>query len=315
MDKLSKVLVRRFAGYLRTIPDSSFAKEMGGKASVLPATQEALFRINEGATETQLRRIWVACLRYWLFSKYLRMLRVKVPEIRMAAQIQRKATSAVKKSEIYNGAKVTQIRRKPLIFALTFTSEQGNKYGELLLADESHVATAYYIPDQSLVLYRPMCDPSSDTAVRDFTVSFSDSEFHKSCEALKHVLSLLFADVQQIQADALMTRTLNEQATLRRLFVLTPREVVGTANLEGIEMHGTDVMAGLRGLRMRQELNLNLHEVGPWTEADSEHISLIVPIGIRLFNEAALAMLPKLAEGWMQKTGSFETGAVVFDEN
>ena len=83
--------------------------------------------------------------------------------------------------------------------------------------------------------------------------------------------------------------------------------------LDGIEMRGNDVMSGLRGLRMRQELNLNLHEVGPWTEADCELLALRVPWGIRLIHEEALKLLPKLAEAWLSKTGSVQGGAVVFD--
>ncbi|MCK4896458.1 MAG: hypothetical protein KAS47_06585, partial [Candidatus Heimdallarchaeota archaeon] len=73
------------------------------------------------------------------------------------------------------------------------------------------------------------------------------------------------------------------------------QEIAGFAGLDVIEFRGPNVVIGLSGLKRRHDANVDvITRVGPFTEIESETISLICGKGLRIKNYEGINPLLKV---------------------
>ncbi len=67
------------------------------------------------------------------------------------------------------------------------------------------------------------------------------------------------------------------------LLRITLSQVIsGFRGLTGIILAGDDVLAGLEGMKVRHDLDINLSDLGPWTEVQMNTLHLIASQGIKI---------------------------------
>lgn len=97
--------------------------------------------------------------------------------------------------------------------------------------------------------------------------------FPKIAEALK---------VQPIRIRALENSKLyNSHQTIRQLRIATIQEIAGFVGLDYLEFCGQSVKEGLKGLQIRQEIKVNLENMGPKLIVATDNLILEVGKGVK----------------------------------
>ncbi len=78
------------------------------------------------------------------------------------------------------------------------------------------------------------------------------------------------------------TKLYNLHHKIVGLRIATIQEIAGFVGLDFIEFHGDNVKEGLKGLQIRQEIRVNLENMGPKLKVETDNLELEVAKGIRL---------------------------------
>lgn len=232
-------------------------------------------------TAAKIRKTWTLSLQNMFFDVYQKAFQITPSKkfdttTKIKNAIQKSIDSAVQDSEQPYSIYAAKISSKPLHYTILLTFEEVTDFNSYLLLPLKKQIMLSVFPELGLSICWP---PDKD-------------ENHK---ILTKVLSSTFENVSEVKINALFLRKYTTQETITKLVISTPQEIAGFAGLDVIEFRGPNVVIGLSGLKRRHDANVDvITRVGPFTEIESETISLICGKGLRIKNYEGINPLLKV---------------------
>ena len=219
-------------------------------------------------TSTKIRKAWSNAMNNMFFDVYQRVYRFTPTKkfdtsTKLKNELQKKSVAVSKELKIKNITSfVSKLSSSPLhyIFAVSFKHVDSFK-DFLSIPLKSQIIISVF-PEIGIAILWPLD--------KDRKLKFATNLFNSS-----------FKEVSEIKVNALLLRKYSTQETINQLTISTPQEIAGFTGLDVIEFRGPNVILGLSGLKRRHDANVDvITRVGPFTEIESDSISLVCSKGI-----------------------------------
>lgn len=230
----------------------------------------------------KIRKLWTLSLNNLFSSEYQRAYQFTPTKkydtsTKLKNMLQKNVDEIIKDSK-YDSitSYVAKINSNPLHYTFNFTFEKVKDFTAYLnLSVSKHVKISIF-PEIGFCTVFP-------------------SEKDDKQKIISKILSSAFPKLNEIKVNALLLRKYSTQETINKLVISTPQEIAGFSGLDVIEFKGPNVVIGLSGLKRRHDANVDvITRVGPFTEIESETISLICGKGMKIKNYDGMETLLKV---------------------
>ncbi|MCK4844836.1 MAG: hypothetical protein KAS95_04115 [Candidatus Heimdallarchaeota archaeon] len=275
--------------YIDYIPNKDLQAEVqrlgykGNDKTKQDAQQIVTKAINSNKfSQVKIRSLWNTAMKNMFFNNYIRMF-IYIPTQRVdtskkiKASLQREAKTVIDELELTEPQFYTStITKKPKHFLVALTFEKVDNFSSFLKVPLEKQLILTFLPELGVATYWPI-----------------DKD-----QKLKFIMKLLLSTFQktsEIKVNALLLRKYSTQEPINKLTISTPQEIAGFPGLDVIEFKGEDVVLGLSGLKRRHDANVDvITRVGPFTEIESQSITLTCGKGVKLKNYNGLESLLKV---------------------
>jgi len=221
-------------------------------------------------SDSKIRKAWSKSMEALFFNEFQRIFSFTPTKkfdtsTKLKNELQKQGTELaqefeVKLSPIY----ISKISSSPLHYLCAMSFEPASDFKKFLFIPLEKQIILSIFPEIGAATYWPM--------EKDAKLKFIVKE-----------LKAVFENVEEVKVNALLLRKYATKETINKLGISTPQEIAGFAGLDVIEFRGPNVMLGLSGLKRRHDANVDvITRVGPFTEIDSETLSLICSKGAQI---------------------------------
>ena len=221
-------------------------------------------------TDSKIRKTWSKSMEELFFSEYQRIFSFTPTKkfdtsTKLKNEFQKKGKEIAKELEIqFSNLYITKLSSSPLHYLCAMSFEPSSDFKTFLFTPLEKQLILSIFPEIGAATYWPM---EKDTKLK----------------FIMKGLTGVFENVEEVKVNALLLRKYATKETINKLGISTPQEIAGFAGLDVIEFRGPNVMLGLSGLKRRHDANVDvITRVGPFTEIESEMVSLICSKGAQI---------------------------------
>ena len=271
---VSRMVKQTFMDYLSKDEIISILTSTSKKTAKLSKEEIQLLFSNEiknkKITDSKIRKSWSKAMHNMFFEEYQRMFtftpskkfdtsqKLKNAIVRESKKLT--AELKVKLSANY----ISKLSSSPLHYHCAMSFEKIEDFRDFLFLSLDKQFILSIFPEIGFAIYWPM-------------------KKNKKLDFITDLLSALFENSKELKLNALLLRKYATEETINKLGISTPQEIAGFSGLDVIEFRGSNVMLGLSGLKRRHDANVDvITRVGPFTEIESDAISLVCGIGARI---------------------------------
>lgn len=237
-------------------------------------------------TDSKIRKVWSKSMAKLFFNEYQRLFSFTPTKkfdtsTKLKNELLKKGKELAKDFEVQlSNVYMSKLSSSPLHYLCAMSFEQSSDFKKFLFIPLEKQLVVSIFPELGAATYWPM---DKDTRLKFITKE----------------LSAVFENVEEVKVNALLLRKYATKETINKLGISTPQEIAGFAGLDVIEFRGPNVMLGLSGLKRRHDANVDvITRVGPFTEIESETLSLICSKGAQIRKyEGLLAIFNVLKSG------------------
>jgi len=237
---------------------------------------------NKKITDSKIRKTWSKAMRNMFFNEYQRLFTF-TPSQKFDSSLKLKNSILKESKKLTENLKlklsanyISKLSSAPLHYLCALSFEKTDDFRDFLFLPLDKQLILSVFPEIGFAIYWPM----------------------KKDEKLKYLtklLSALFENSNELKINALLLRKYATEETINKLGISTPQEIAGFSGLEVIEFRGSNVMLGLSGLKRRHDANVDvITRVGPFTEIESDTISLVCGLGARIKEYSGIEALLKV---------------------
>ncbi len=223
---------------------------------------------DKSISSTKIRKAWSNAMNHMFFDVYQRAFRFTPTKkfdtsTKLKNELQKKSKVIATELKIKNITSfISKQSSSPLHYLFVVTFKQVDDFQNFLFVPLKSQVTISVFPEIGLAVLWPMD---------------KDQKFKFASKLLESS----FKEVSEIKVNALLLRKYSTQETINKLTISTPQEIAGFPGLDVIEFRGPHVILGLSGLKKRHDANVDvITRVGPFTEIESDSISLVCSQGI-----------------------------------
>ncbi|NPD88660.1 MAG: hypothetical protein HGN29_08040 [Asgard group archaeon] len=221
-------------------------------------------------TVSKIRKVWSKSMNKLFFNEYQRLFSFTPTKkfdtsTKLKNEFLKKGKKIAQDFEVqFSNIYMTKLSSKPLHYLCAMSFEQSSEFKKFLFIPLEKQMILSIFPEMGVATFWPM---EKDTKLKFIT----------------KVLSAIAENVEEVKVNALLLRKYATKETINKLGISTPQEIAGFAGLDVIEFRGPNVMLGLSGLKRRHDANVDvITRVGPFTEIESETLSLICSKGAQI---------------------------------
>ena len=221
-------------------------------------------------TDSKIRKAWSKSMKKLFFNEYQRLFSFTPTKkfdtsTKLKNELLKKGKELAEDFEVQlSNIYLTKLSSSPLHYLCAMSFEKSNDFKKFLFIPLEKQMVISIFPELGAATFWPM---EKDTRLKFITKT----------------LSAIFENVEEVKVNALLLRKYATKETIQKLGISTPQEIAGFAGLDVIEFRGPNVMLGLSGLKRRHDANVDvITRVGPFTEIESETLSLICSKGAQI---------------------------------
>ncbi len=225
--------------------------------------KEIIERLGEDLSVSTFRKLWTKAETIELFSSWVSIFQVKKMKITFS-QFKKKLQGDYKPSNHF----FLNLSQKRSIKIFQFVSLVNSHKGmvDKSASDSNQRDSMYWLPEEGLLLLRTHKDESGN----DFK-SYIEENATGNLEPFR-IKSMI------------ISKFYREMKIIKQLNVSAIFEITGFAGFSEISFLGDHVKQGLSGLHKRQDIRVNLDQIGPNIQAASENLHLKIGTEIMIKN-------------------------------